>query len=62
MCTLFEEIARDSRVEGKNEASIEFAKRMLSGGKLSVEEIAEYTNLSVEIVLELQKQEELKQG
>lgn len=58
VCTLFEEIARDSRVE----ASIEFAKRMLSGGKLSVEEIAEYTNLSVEIVLELQNQEELSQG
>lgn len=58
VCTLFEEIARDSRVE----ANVASAKRMLSGGKLSVEEIAEYTNLSVEIVLELQKQEELKQG
>lgn len=58
VCTLFEEIARDSRVEGKNEASIEFAKRMLSGGKLSVEEIAEYTNLPIETILELQKQEE----
>lgn len=62
MCTLFEEIARDSRVEGKNEASIDFAKRMLKRGKLSIEEIAEYTNLSVEIVLDLQKQEELNQG
>lgn len=58
VCTLFEEIARDSRVE----ANVASAKRMLSGGKLSVEEIAEYTNLSVEIVLELQKQEELSQG
>jgi len=54
VCTLFEEIARDSRVE----ASIEFAKRMLSGGKLSVEEIAEYTNLPKETILELKKQEE----
>lgn len=58
MCTLFEEIARDSR----EEASIEIVKRMLKRGKLSIEEIAEYTNLSVEIVLELQKQEELNQG
>lgn len=58
VCTLFEEIARDSRVE----ANVASAKRMLSGGKLSVEEIAEYTNLSVEIVLELQNQEELSQG
>ena len=62
VCTLFEEIARDSRVEGKNEASIEFAKRLLSGGKLSVEEIAEYTNLPKETILELQNQEELSQG
>ncbi len=58
VCTLFEEIARDSRVE----ASIEFAKRMLSGGKLSVEEIAEYTNLPKETILELKNQEELSQG
>ena len=58
MCTLFEEIARDSRVE----ANVASAKRMLSGGKLSVEEIAEYTNLPKETILELQNQEELSQG
>ena len=62
MCTLFEEIARDSRVEGKNEAYIASAKRMLNGGKLSVEEIAEYTNLPKETILELKKQEDLSQG
>ena len=58
VCTLFEEIARDSRVE----ANVASAKRMLSGGKLSVEEIAEYTNLPKETILELQNQEELSQG
>ena len=58
VCTLFEEIARDSRVE----ANVAAAKRMLCGGKLSVEEIAEYTNLPKETILELQNQEELSQG
>ena len=57
-----QEAVRRTKQEERKEANIASAKRMLSGGKLSVEEIAEYTNLSVEIVLELQKQEELKQG
>lgn len=55
MCTLFEEIAKDSRIEG----SIETAKRMLKRGKLSVEEIAEDTNLPIETVLDLKKHEEV---
>ena len=68
MCTLFEEIAKDSRdegriegrTEGKTEANIETAKRMLSRGKLSVEEIAEDTNLPIETILKLQKQKDLQ--
>ena len=64
MCTLFEEIAKDSRdegrTEGKTEANIETAKRMLSRGKLSVEEIAEYSNLPIETILGLQKQKDLQ--
>ncbi len=68
MCTLFEEIAKDSRDEGRNEgrnegkteANIETAKRMLSRGKLSVEEIAEDTNLPIETILKLQKQKDLQ--
>ena len=52
MCTLFEEIAKDSRDEGRNEgrnegkteANIETAKRMLSSGKLSIEEITIFTS------------------
>ena len=68
MCTLFEEIAKDSRDEGRNEgrnegkteANIETAKRMLSRGKLSVEEIAEDTNLPIKTILKLQKQKDLQ--
>ena len=68
MCTLFEEIAKDSRDEGRNEgrnegkteANIETAKRMLSRGKLSIEEIAEDTNLPIETILKLQKQKDLQ--
>ncbi len=68
VCTLFEEIAKDSRDEGRNEgrnegkteANIETAKRMLSRGKLSVEEIAEDTNLPIETILKLQKQKDLQ--
>lgn len=60
MCTLFEEIAKDSRDEGRTEANIETAKRMLKGGKLSVEEIAEYSNLPIETILKLQKQKDLQ--
>ncbi len=68
MCTLFEEIAKDSRDEGRNEgrnegkteANIETAKRMLSSGKLSIEEIAEDTNLPIETILKLQKQKDLQ--
>ena len=60
VCTLFEEIAKDSRDEGRTEANIETAKRMLSRGKLSVEEIAEDTNLPIETILKLQKQKDLQ--
>ena len=60
VCTLFEEIAKDGRIEGKAEANIETAKRMLRRGKLTIEEIAEDSNLSVETILELQKQENLQ--
>lgn len=56
MSILFEEIAKDSRIEGRTEAYIESARRMLKRGRLSVEEIAEYTNLPIEIILDLQKQ------
>ena len=49
MCDTWEEI----RNEGKIEASIEHATAMLKSGKLSMEEIAEFTGLSIEKVREL---------
>ena len=50
----------EGRNEGRTEANIETAKRMLSRGKLSVEEIAEDTNLPIETILKLQKQKDLQ--
>lgn len=50
---------QEARQEGRQEENIEFVKRMLKRGRLSVEEIAEYTNLPIETVLDLQKQEEV---
>jgi len=49
MCEIWEEIKN----EGKMEASIENAKTMLKLGKLSLEEIAVCSGLSVEKVREL---------
>lgn len=39
--------------QGKTEGSIDTAKRMIAKGKLSVEEIAEYSDLPVEKIREL---------
>ena len=41
--------------EGKAEGSIDTARRMLAKGKLSLEEIAEYSDLPVEKIKELAK-------
>ena len=46
MCRAFEEV----REEGERRKAIEAAKRLLSGGKLSYEEIADAMGLSVEEV------------
>ena len=46
--------------ETMQKENIAFAKRMLKRGKLSIEEIAEDTNLSVETILQLQKQDNLQ--
>ena len=42
-------------MQEREEASIDTAKRMLAKGKLSVEEIAEYSSLPIEKVKELAK-------
>lgn len=62
MSTLFEEIAKDSRIEGKaegrTEATIETAREMIRDNE-PIEKIMKYSRLSKETILELQKQEEL---
>ena len=45
----------DGMLDGKLEEKKENALRMLKGGKLSIEEIAEYTGITIEKVKELQK-------
>ena len=63
VCTLFEEIAKDSRkegkVEGKAEAYIEIARDMIKDNQ-PIEKIMKYSRLSREEILELQKQEDLQ--
>ena len=63
VCTLFEEIAKDSRkegkVEGKAEAYIEIARDMIKDNQ-PIEKIMKYSRLSREAILELQKQEDLQ--
>ena len=57
MCKAFEEVREDGKLEGKiegaRENAIEAAKRLLLGGKLSYEEIAEAQGLTVEEVRSL---------
>lgn len=45
------------RFDAENATKIETAKRFLNMGKLSVEEIASGSGLSIETVLELQKEQ-----
>ena len=53
MCDIWEEVKKEGKIEGKLEASIENAKTMLRLGKLSLEEIAVCSGLSIEKVREL---------
>ena len=57
MCDIWEEVKnegiQEGKIEGKLEASIENAKTMLRLGKLSLEEIAVCSGLSIEKVREL---------
>ena len=55
MCTLFEEIARDSRAEAK----IEMVKEMIKDNE-PIEKIMKYSRLSRETILKLQEQEEMQ--
>lgn len=59
VCTLFEEIAKDSRTEGRTEAYIEIARDMIKNNE-PIEKIIKYSKLSKETILELQEQEDLQ--
>ena len=50
MCRAFEEVREEALREGERRKAIEAAKRLLLGGKLSYEEIAEAQGLTVEEV------------
>ena len=51
----WEEGREEGRKEGRKETRLETAQRMLSAGKLSLEEIAEYANLPLDEIRYLAK-------
>lgn len=53
MCKAMEDMRNESFKEGQKDRCIKTAKKMLSDGVLSLEKIAEYSDLSVEEVREL---------
>ncbi len=53
MCVAIAGIREDARVEGRAEVAIEAAEKMISKGKLALDEIADYTGLPLAKVKEL---------
>ena len=53
MCDILDEMKNEARNEAKNKTMIETAQKLLENGKLSFEEIAECSGLSLEKVREL---------
>jgi predicted transposase/invertase (TIGR01784 family) len=53
MCDILDEMKNEARNEGIANNQIETAQKMLKAGKLSYEDIAEYSGLSLEKVREL---------
>lgn len=56
MCKINEEMCNEVAKEAKKENSVGIASKMLSRGKLTIEEIAEYTALTIEEIKELANQ------
>ena len=50
MCQIFEDLAEKRAEEARIEEKKAFARRLIARGKLTLEEIAEDTNLSLEEV------------
>lgn len=59
MCKVFEDLKREGREEGREETKIDNAVRMLKSGKVSLEDIASFTGLQLEIVKKLQQEKGL---
>ena len=53
MCQIFEDLAEKRAEEARIEEKKAFARRLIARGKLTLEEIAEDTNLSLEEVKKL---------
>ena len=53
MCRSIEEMLKEYGEEVTEKNKLEFAKRMINAGKIPLEEIAEYTGLSIESVEKL---------
>ena len=60
MCRAMEKMRDESLREGEQKKAIEGAKRLLLGGKLSYQEIADAMSLSVEEVKALDTKETLE--
>lgn len=56
MSSVVDEILARGQREGRKEAKKEIVCRMLSAGKYSLEEIAEYSGLSIDEVKQLQNE------
>ena len=56
MGSVFDEIREEARNEGRNENACEIALKMISSGKLTLEEISEYSGLPIEKVRELARE------
>ena len=55
MCKAIEDMWKDANKEGERDANLATAKKLLQLGKLSLEEIADSTQLPIEEVAELWK-------
>ena len=53
MCKIFEDMQKEAAEKAAREATMEMAKNLIGSHKLSFEEIAAYTHLTLEQVKEL---------
>ena len=56
MCKLMEDFAKETAREAEYQKSLDFALKMLQRGKITLEEISDYSDLPLETVKELAEQ------